>query len=86
MSDMVFVKEAGISNGRTEQSMGPRFSRTEGPMPVVITDFPMLKLQDGICRIPYPTISLFVFFRYLAGMGASSFQVIFMGFSPSWLT
>ena len=34
----------------------------------------------------YPTTSLFVFFKYFAGIGASSFHVIFMGLEPSCLT
>lgn len=34
----------------------------------------------------YPTTSLFVFFKYFAGIGASSFQVMFIGRSPSCLT
>ena len=34
----------------------------------------------------HPTTNLFVFFKYFAGIGASSRQVIFMGFSPSCFT
>ena len=42
--------------------------------------------RSAVSRLHHPTISLFVFFKYFAGIGASSFHVIFMGFDPSCFT
>lgn len=40
-----------------------------------------LSLANGLVAL-YPTINLFVFFKNLAGIGRSSFHVMFMGRDP----
>lgn len=42
--------------------------------------------QGRRAALLYPTASLFVFFRNFAGIGRSSFHVIFIGLLPSCFT